>query len=107
MFAIAGGEVRDATCFVLMPFGRDLDNVYETLRSVVEDFAGCSCVRADEVARSNRIRFDTTHRRRPSSISAMSRCIAASSRSSSASLERPAAALAASYVGLTACHRAA
>jgi hypothetical protein len=41
--------------FVLMPFAPDFRNVYAAVRSVVSDYAHCECVRADEIARSNRI----------------------------------------------------
>ena len=41
-----------------MPFAAAFENVYAVLRSVVEDRAHCECVRADEIAQSNRITDD-------------------------------------------------
>src|ERR1035438_1080491 len=41
--------------FVLMPFAPAFRNVYAVVRSVVKDYAHCECIRADEIARSNRI----------------------------------------------------
>jgi hypothetical protein len=41
-----------------MPFAAALKNVYAVLKSVVEDYAGCECVRADEIGQSSRITDD-------------------------------------------------
>jgi hypothetical protein len=45
-------------CFVLMPFAPAFNNVYRLLKSLVEGYAHCECIRADEIARSNRITDD-------------------------------------------------
>ena len=50
--------MRPTCCFVLMPFKPALDNVYREVRRAVEEYAGFECVRADEIARSNRITDD-------------------------------------------------
>jgi hypothetical protein len=41
-----------------MPFAPPFKNVYVLLKSVVEDYAHCECIRADEIARSNKITDD-------------------------------------------------
>ena len=37
-------------CFVIMPFATGFDNVFQVLQSVVEDYCGCKCLRADQIA---------------------------------------------------------
>lgn len=41
-----------------MPFAPAFKNVYVLLKSLVEGYAHCECIRADEIARSNRITDD-------------------------------------------------
>lgn len=45
-------------CFVAMPFAPDLRNVYDAVEGVVKDYCGLKCVRADRIARSERITDD-------------------------------------------------
>jgi hypothetical protein len=45
-------------CFVVMPFTRKLKNVYDMIHSVVTDYAGFNCIRADDIAGSNAITDD-------------------------------------------------
>jgi hypothetical protein len=45
-------------CFVVMPFDRAFNNVYELVESVTRDYAGCKCVRADQIATPSRITDD-------------------------------------------------
>lgn len=42
-------------CFVAMPFRSHLRNVYDAVEFVVNNFCGMKCVRADKIARSDRI----------------------------------------------------
>jgi hypothetical protein len=45
-------------CFVAMPFASNLRNVYDTVEGVVKDYCALKCVRADEIARSDRVTDD-------------------------------------------------
>jgi hypothetical protein len=45
-------------CFVVMPFTAELRNVYDVVESVVQDYCGLKCVRADKILRSDRITSD-------------------------------------------------
>jgi hypothetical protein len=58
VFASGDRRIHPTRCFVLMPFAAALKNVYAVLKSVVEDYAGCECVRADEIGQSSRITDD-------------------------------------------------
>ena len=45
-------------CFVAMPFATNLRNVYDTIEGIVTDYCGLKCVRADRIARSERVTDD-------------------------------------------------
>jgi hypothetical protein len=45
-------------CFVAMPFHSDFKNVYDAVEVVVSDYCALTCVRADKIARSDRITDD-------------------------------------------------
>ena len=45
-------------CFVAMPFAPGLRNVYDAVEGVVRDYCSLKCVRADKIARSDRITDD-------------------------------------------------
>jgi hypothetical protein len=51
-------KVNPRLCFVIMPFNSALKNVYDTVENIVKDRCGLACVRADHIARSDRITND-------------------------------------------------
>lgn len=51
-------RVDERLCFVIMPFDTGLSDVHNTIKSVVEDYAGCECKRADEISQSTLITDD-------------------------------------------------
>jgi hypothetical protein len=51
-------RVDERLCFVIMPFDPSLADVHQTIKRVVEDYAGCNCVRADQISRSTQITDD-------------------------------------------------
>ncbi len=51
-------RVEEDLCFVIMPFDAGLATVHQIIKGVVEDYAGCKCVRADQISRSTQITDD-------------------------------------------------
>lgn len=59
-FFLEGQEfsLHPKLCFVIMPFASDLANAYAAIKSIVEDYCGLTCVRADEISKAERITDD-------------------------------------------------
>jgi hypothetical protein len=51
-------RVDEDLCFVIMPFEASLAGVHHTIKSVVQDYAGCKCIRADQISQSAQITDD-------------------------------------------------
>jgi hypothetical protein len=51
-------RVDERLCFLIMPFDASLAEVHQTIKSVVENYAGCQCIRANQISRSTRITDD-------------------------------------------------
>lgn len=51
-------KVNPKLCFMIMPFDPALKKLYDTVQKTIEDQCGLTCVRADHIARSDRITND-------------------------------------------------
>jgi uncharacterized protein YuzE len=51
-------RVDERLCFVIMPFDTSFAGVHQTIKGVVEDYAGCECIRADQISQSTQITDD-------------------------------------------------
>src|ERR1051325_9394329 len=45
-------------CFVMLPFDPTRENIYDTVESIVKDYCGFQCIRADEIYGSSGIMED-------------------------------------------------
>lgn len=51
-------KVNPRLCFIIMPFDPALKNVYDTVQQIIEEHCRLDCVRADHIAKSDRISHD-------------------------------------------------
>jgi hypothetical protein len=50
--------IEPKLCFVVMPFNSALKNVYDAIKSTIDNYCGLKCKRADEISNSGRITND-------------------------------------------------
>lgn len=51
-------RINPRSCFVIMPIDPLLKNVYDTISTLVKDYAGMNCIRADEITKPGQITND-------------------------------------------------